>query len=225
MDGIKSNRIYSVIRIATITTSIFLSACNFDPASKQIKSERIELYSMVEVNGEYQQGKMTFAESFVFDEAGNKTEHLIRQADNSLNREGYIYDNEVLTRSNYYDAGENLLSYYIYDYSNGRLKSKKAFDASSDELLRIDEYDYNQKGQLVKQYIKDSKGVTNRTMAFSYDQYGNEIQTTIRNAQGDIILNEEFKITEYDVNKRWLERWSVNNDVPLTSRKRVLDYY
>jgi len=201
------------------------SSCNTEDAPKQIKTERIELYKMIESNGEYKQGNLMHAESFIYDEDGHKVDHKMRQSDNSLHQEKYIYEKGVLKMSTYYDAQEELLSYYNYQYSDDKLIQKKSFEAATEELLRIDDYEYNDKGQLIKQYIKTASGDVNRTMAFSYDQYGNETQVTIRDAAGEIIINEEFKITEYDVNKRWLERWSFNDDKPLTLRKRVFEYY
>lgn len=228
MDGSKITRIYSkaslVSFILCLCSLTFLSCLNEDNP-KLIKTESIELYEMIEVNGEYKQGKLMHAESFVYDQDGHKVDHKMRQSDNSLHQEKYIYEDDVLKMSTYYDAQNELLSYYNYQYDNDKLTQKKSFEAATEELLRIDDYEYSASGQLIKQYIKTAAGDVNRTMAFSYDKHGNETQVTIRDADGEIIINEEFKITEYDVNKRWLERWSFNNDTPLTLRKRVFEYY
>lgn len=207
-----------------ISTLIMTSCANSGP-TKRIKTESIEVYDMIESNGEYIQGNLTFAESYVYDEQGNKLKHLIRQKDNTLHREAYIYDNDVLKKSNYYDANDSLLSFYIYEMENGKVKSRYAHEAATNDLLRIDEYDYNENGQLVKHYIKHATGKINRTMAFGYDQNGNEIQVTVRDDGEEIILNEEFRILDLDVDKRWIERWSINGDTPLTVRKRKLEYY
>jgi len=183
------------------------------------------MYDMIESNGEYVQGNLSFAESFVYDEDGSKLKHLIRQKDNTLHREAYIYEDGILKKSNYYDPNDNLLSYYIYELEGSNIKKRFAHEAATNELLRIDEYEYNENGQILKQYIKNPDGTIDRTMAFSYDQNGNEEQVTIRDDEEQIIVNEEFRILELDVDKRWLERWSINGDTPLTVRKRVLEYY
>lgn len=227
MDGNKIIGIYSRIYLIFCLCICFVSffSCLPEKSDKKVKTENIELYEMIEENGEYMQGKLLHAESFVYDEDGNKLDHKMRQSDNSLHQEKYIYDEGKLKMSTYYNAQHELLSYYNYQYEEGNLINKKSFEADSKELLRIDQYEYNVEGQLIKQYIKTANGETDRTMAFSYDQYGNEIQVTIRDGKGKLIINEEFKITEYDVNKRWLERWSFNDDKPLTLRKRVFEYY
>ena len=62
-------------------------------------------------------------------------------------------------------------------------------------------------------------------MAFGYDKDGNEIQVTIRDNGERVLLTEEFRILDVDVDKRWLERWSIDDDTPLTVRKRKLEYY
>ncbi len=228
MDVRKINRIYSAIvngYILLLISFICCNGCAESGQTKQVKTESTEIYDMVESNGEYSQGNLTFAESYVYDEDGNKLKHLIRQKDNSLHREAYIYDKGQLKKSNYYDANDSLLSYYIYEYANSLITKRLAHEAATDELLRIDEYDYNAKGQLIKQYIKDATGNINRTMAFGYDDHGNETQVTIRDADNRILLTEEFRILDLDVDKRWLERWSLDNDTPLTVRKRKLEYY
>ena len=227
MDGIKISGIYKqlyivICGIALLSLGIY--ACSSDQ-QKVVKTEQIEMYDLKEINGEYEQGAMSFAESFVYDEDGKKLDHRIRQPDNTLHREKYVYKDEQLIKSNYYSADSSLLSFYTYEYENAKLKKRLAYEAGSQELLRIDEYEYDADGRVTKQTIKTETGQVSRTMAFSYDQYGNEIQVTIRDDAGAIIVNEEFKITEYDVDKRWLERWSFNNDIPLTKRKRLLEYY
>jgi len=228
MDGNKITRIYSQAYLNCyflFFLFISFSHCVPDGPPKRIKTESIELYEMVDKNGEYVQGKLLHAETYVYDEKGLKVDHKLRQTDNSLHQEKYIYNEGQLQKSNYYDETEQLLSYYNFQYENDKLSQKNSFDASTDELLRIDDYEYDANGQLIKQSIKTASGDINRTMAFSYDKYGNETQVSIRNAAGELIINEEFKITDYDVDKRWLERWSFNNDIPFTLRKRWLTYY
>ena len=228
MDVRKINRIYSTIvkSLSLLFIYCFIcQACTESGPTKQVKTESIEMYDMIESNGEYTQGNLTFAESYVYDEDGKKLKHLIRQKDNSLQREAYVYDGGKLKRSNYYDSNDSLLSYYIYEYNNDLISKRLAHEAASNELLRIDEYNYNASGQLIKQYIKDATGTINRTMAFSYDKDGNEIQVTIRDNGERVLLTEEFRILDVDVDKRWLERWSIDDDTPLTVRKRKLEYY
>lgn len=227
MDGIKISGVYKhlyIIVYGIFILSLGISACSSEQ-QKLVKTEQVEMYDLKEINGEFQQGAMSFAESFVYDELGNKLDHRIRQADNTLHREKYVYKDDQLIKSNYYSADSTLLSFYTYEYENGNLTNRNAYEAESQDLLRIDEYEYDADGRVIKQIIKTEKGNVSRTMAFGYDQYGNEIQVTIRDDSGNIIVNEEFKITEYDVDKRWLERWSFNNDTPLTKRKRLLEYY
>jgi len=204
--------------------SISILSCS-DSELKRVKSENLELYDIVDVNGEHEKGSLNFSESRVYDEDGKEVKHLVRQKDNSLFREAFMYKAGKLTRSNYYNSDSVMISYYTYDMEGGMIKNKKSYDAQSQELLRIETFDYDTKGQLAKKSIKDASGVISRTMAFGYDQYGNEIQVTIRDGSGKILVNEEHKITQYDVNKRWLEKWSFFDDKPLSYRIRTLDYY
>jgi len=201
-----------------------LMSCTPD-GLKQVKSENLEVYSVKDVDGEYEKGPLSFSESRVYDERGNEIKHLIRQKDNSLFREAFMYDKGDLIRSNYYNSDSLLISYYTYELEAGLIKTKKSFDAQNDELLRIETYEYNSKGLRNKKTISEASGTLSRTMVFAHDQYGNEIQVTVRDGTGKIILNEMHKILSYDVDKRWLEKWSFFDDKPISYRRRTLDYY
>ncbi len=211
---------YTILSLALV----LLWSCA-DESPKKVKSENLELFSVNDVNGEYEQGALRFSESRIYDEEGNELKHLVRQKDNSLFREAFVYDQGVLIRSNYYNSDSTMISYYTYAVEDGKIKTKNSYDAENDELLRIETFEYNDEGQMIKKSISEASGALSRTMAFGYDQHGNEIQVTIRDGAGKILVNEEHKILAYDVNKRWLEKWSFFDDKPLSYRKRTLDYY
>jgi len=200
---------------------IMLSSCSSND-NQIVSSESLELYKIVSDNGEFKQGPLSFSEIHFYNTKNQEVEHHVYNADSDdPNKEYFIFENGTATKSEYFAPDGQKMSYYTYQYDkDGNVTEKQSFDASNDELLRIEEFEFDDQGQMTKQLIREADGQLSRTMALSYDSNGNETQTTIRDGLGNILVNEEYRITKLDDQKRWIEKWSFYNDQPISLRKR-----
>lgn len=203
---------------------VTISSCKMED-NQIVSSEKLELYKVEDDNGEMKEGPISFSEIHFYNEKEQEVEHHVFNAGSDLpHKEYFKFENGKAIKSEYFSTDDQLMSYYTYQYNDSGLVSEKhSFDASNDELLRIEEFEYNEKDQLLKQLVREANGQLFRTMAFSYDTNGNETQTTIRDGLGNILVNEEYRITKYDDQKRWTEKWSFFNDQPISLRKRSFD--
>lgn len=116
-----------------------MSCANTD--SKPIpRTEKLEVYTIKEENGEFVKDKLKFAEAFVYGDLGQTMHHFIlNEAGDIINKEAMSYnDRGELTRSEYYNMFDSLLSYYTYEIMDKGLEVKKSYDASNNELLRVE---------------------------------------------------------------------------------------
>lgn len=208
-----------LVLIVVLTISLYSCTTN---DHQIVSSESLELYKIVSENGEFIEGPLTFSEIHFYNANDQEVEHHVYNAENDLpNKEFFIFENGKATKSEYFSPNGQKMSYYTYQYDkNGHTTEKRSFDASNEELLRIEEFEFDPAGQMTKQLIREADGQLSRTMALSYDVNGNETQTTIRDGLGNILVNEEYRITKLDDQKRWIEKWSFFNDQPISLRKR-----
>ncbi len=121
----------------------------------------------------------------------------------------------------YIDGRDQTLSYYKYiNDDKGKAISSFAFDASNDELLRVEQYSYKN-NLLHSKRIFDGNMNANRRYVFSYDEKKNETGFIVYNAKDSLMVNEEFKITKVDENNKWVEKWGFANGKPVTFHKRT----
>lgn len=204
-----------------------LSSCQDTTSKTPIpRTEKIEVYSVKNVEGEFVKSKIKFAEAYVYGDDGRKVDHFILDEDGGIiNKEKMIYDErDVLTRSEYYNMFDSLLSYYTYAYEGKDTEVKKSYDASNNELLRIEKVYKDNNGWDTKKELYSADNQLQRVYSFQYDEYGNETYFSILNALGERIRSEQFKISKMDENNQWLERWGFENDKPISCRSRKFGY-
>lgn len=200
-------------------------------------SQQEELYTeiLTEVfqpelqDSSYVQGKLKFSEGYIFDKQGKELQHRLYELDGSIKGvEKQIFeDNSALaTGANYFDAQDNLLSYYKFYYNDqDQLTRKLAFEAGSDELLRIEHYHYDQAGNKIAKEIRSADDKIQSVYNYSFDEYGNEEGIIIRDNQNNIIYEEDFKIIAKDKDKKWVQKWGFKGEEAISfsiKRKRLL---
>ena len=129
---------------------IFITSCNQD---SEIYTEIVtEVYNVTEYSEEPKLGAIQFSDSYIYDSKGKEIQYRIYNTDGSL-KGSEIKDyseTESPSKSLFYDANDQLLSYYKLEYNtDGLLDRKLGFEANTDELLRIEKYHYDQQGNRI----------------------------------------------------------------------------
>jgi len=215
---------YSAILLAIFC---LLVACKEEVSNlPQVKQEKNQVWSVIEVDGEHKKDKITYLESYEYDEKGHEIGHLIYNVDGTLSgKELSVFNNdfEQPVGTRYYTADDSLLSYYTLKYNNeGQKISRHGYDASNDELLRIEEYKYDSRGNMIQKDLRNADESLQSSYIFSYDGFGNKTSLRIQDGNGNIRIAEDYRITKFDANKQWLENWSWRDDKPVNFRTREL---
>lgn len=214
-------RLFFII-IASFYTLI---ACN-DSELKITKTIKTTVFS-VEGTTAYQIDTIQFIEKEFFDDRDVKLEHHYYNADETLKAKE-IYEFTAGSRyaknSSYYDEAGNKLSHYKFMYDgSGKRISSHAYDASNDELLRIERYQYNDQGLRSVKEIRDADDVLSRSFLFGYDAEGIQNSLTVANPEGKILFREDYKIIGRDkVSNEWVEMWGFIGKTPNTCKVREI---
>lgn len=216
---------------STIFFSLFLLlSCSQEEKQRPVlKQEKNQVWSIAEVDGEFQKDAITYLDSYEYDEDGNEIGHMLYDVDGTIMGKELSVFNDGFKQpvgTRYYTPEDSLLSYYTLKYDDdGNKISRNGYDASNDELLRIESYAYDKKGNMVRKDIKDAAGRIQSTFIFSYDAFGNKTSLTIKDANDNVRIAEDYRITKFDKDKQWLENWSWRNDAPVNFRTRELIYW
>ena len=185
--------------------------------------EVIEVFNAINDGKEAVKGKLTFKETKVTDGQGNKKEHWYYNREGQLTTfERYIYGkgDKYPFKSNFYDYKDSLLSYYVFEYDDKGNKIKtNSYDASSNELLRVEEFAYNEKNQRVQRKIKTASDELVRRYEFRFDKKGNESTYAVYDAEDKLLLAQAFSVVKSDENG-WTETWSFKDEAPYTIKTR-----
>ncbi|WP_235295888.1 hypothetical protein [Portibacter marinus] len=198
-----------------------------DPKSYLIK-EKNQVWSVKEVDGEFSKDQLTYLETYEYDSDGNEIGHLIYNTDGELNgKELSVFDDNhtrpIGTR--YYTPQDSLLSYYHLTYNEkGEKITRKGFDAATDELLRIERFSYDDKGNMIRKEIRTHEDQLLASYVFKYDEFGNKTDMASYNGEGIERVREIYKITKRDNENQWLENWGWQGERPVTFRTRELIY-
>ncbi len=202
----------------------FVACQNPNPGvAKTIKTT----FFSVEGTEAYQVDTIQFIEKELFDSRDVKIEHHYLFADGNLKaKEIYEFTGQSkYAKSSYYeDFDGNKLSYYkfLYDEKGNRVSSH-AFDASNDELLRIERYSYNENGDRILKEVRDATDVLNRAFTFGYDKDGNQNSLTVSSAEGKILFREDYKIIGRDKKtNEWVEMWGFVGATPNSCKVREI---
>ena len=198
-------------------------SCKNDGKSAYWNMEVIEIYSVVNKGTEATRGELTFKETKVRDAEGKDQEHWYYNRDGQLTTfERYIYEKgeSLPHKSNFYDQRDSLLSYYTFRYDNkGNKTITNSFDASSDELLRVEHFEYDKNNNRIGREIRSADGQLVRKYKFTFDKDGNEKTYAVFDGDGKQLVGEAFNIVKSDKNG-WTEKWSFRNKKASTIKTR-----
>lgn len=205
--------------------SLILFSCGGDSLTTGPYEIATKIYGVKGSGTEFEKDTLQMIEIEHFD----KDQKLIKkeffdQNEQLTGIQTYVYENNSSTysRSEYKSPKGILLSYYKHDYdSNGNMKSIRAFNGVTDEFLRIERFEYNAKNQRIVRDIRNSADQVQRKYGFTFDGFDNETSMNVQYANGEVLFEEEYKITKYDDQKRWLEKWGFYKNEPNSYRERT----
>jgi len=207
-----------------VLLGIVFSHFSCESPNTYVKSEINEVYSVQGSSDEFRAGNLLYRDSIVFQHENlPKAKYIFDKAQLTILGQEVYPDvtTESQVRSDYSDSEGNPLSYYKLSLNSDKRKARsEAYDASNDELLRIEEMDYNAKGELSSRRIFTSAGQLASSYSFVYDAFGNEIIKVTQHLLRDTTITEESRITKYDESKKWTEKWGFINDKPVAYYKR-----
>lgn len=135
-------------------------------------------------------------------------------------REVYQYSNEGIRPSGslYYDSEGALQSTYKFSYVDTLKSRVEAFAGDTDELLRIERFQYDTNGNMVVRMILEADESPQRIFRFGHDEFGNEVNMTMTDGSGNKLLTETYEIVTIDEQNRWVEKFGYLNDdsLPIT---------
>ncbi len=192
-------------------------------ASLKSKTETLEIFKTVGTEVNMEAGEMQYYEATEYEGRRKKSTSYFEANGLLKGKEVFGYDDSqdtVPIKADYFDNNNKLLSYYKYIKNNkGQSIASFAFDASNDELLRIEQYNYKD-SKIHSKRVFDAAMNPSRRYAFTYDQYGNETSFQVYNAKDSIMAYESFKITKMDPSNHWVEKWGFVNGKPMTLHKK-----
>ncbi|MFT6335909.1 MAG: hypothetical protein ACJATI_002664 [Halioglobus sp.] len=145
------------------------------------------------------------------------TSKTIYNQDQSIKgKEVYTFDDktDLAIGSKFYGPAGELLSTYKYTYEDTLKSFSHAYAGDTDELLRIEGFQYDNKGNMVRKTIYNELKQKQKSFMFGHDQYGNEVKMVLTDQNDKLILTETYEIVTVDDKKRWLERYGYVNDNP-----------
>lgn len=212
------------IAVLLITSLYICIACKSDDTRKIVRSEKTTIFS-VEGTTQYQVDTIQYAEIEHFDADDIKIEHHYLYPNGDLKAKqifDFLENKKLASGSKYYDYDGSFLSYYRYDYDDQDQQSASlAYDASNDELLRIEHYQYNAKGLRTVKEIRDANNTLSRSFSFSYDDEDNMSSLTVSDSKGKIIFREDYKVIgKNKVTGKWTELWGFIGKIPNSCKVR-----
>lgn len=188
----------------------------------------LERWTVTGDKGSKEKEAIQYLETTQYDKSGEEKARLFYDQNKNLAaKEIRIFEEGTFVPkgSQYKDAKDSLLSYYVFETdSEDQIIKSKAFDANSDELLRIEKFKYNSSGHLIEKTILSSEGLPVRIMKYIVDEKGNEEQVQVLQGDGTEVLTEVFDITKFNKQGLWIEKWGYVNDKPFSFVNRRISY-
>jgi hypothetical protein len=205
--------------------AVGFTACKQDNAAK-FENETLEIYSTKGSGNAVEKDSLEYLEKKVMENARVKHIEYFYSTGLLKGREVMLYsdkDGSAPIGSNFVDPDNKPMSYYKFiNNSKGQKIASFAFDASNDELLRVEKYEYDKKGFMKVKQIYRSDFLKEKTYAFTHDSVGNEITMSVYGANDSLVVAEAYTVIKADANKKWTERWSFVNGNPKTMHRRLM---
>lgn len=207
-----------------ILLTILICSCTQENSDKNnAYTETVEIYNVVEDKSGAAQGTMIYKESVKYK---GKNQPVWRKFYDKQGQpkgeERYIYTREELpTKSEYFDTNDSLLSTYILTNDKNLKRRSVAMQGAQEEILRIEEFDYNKKGERITRTIKTAASEVDKVYNFGFDDSGNETSLTVNDGDGKEVYTINYTISKKDNRNRWIESWGFKNDKPIQVKYRT----
>jgi len=201
--------------------SLLWVSCKSDSSKDTQEKEMVEIYSIVLANDTTKIGKLTYKDVKFLNDEGKVVKQEYYDKEGILKGVEYIDRTKAKRHSEYYTPDSVLLSYYDLVYDMDVLTLKSAFDGSSGEFLRAEQYRYDEAGNRLEKIILDAEGNISRVYKFVYDDHGNELGFSGFDEKGELFVMETYSITAMDDQNRWTEKWGKRDNVPWSYYKRT----
>jgi hypothetical protein len=201
---------------------LFTFACKEDLTYE----EMLSIYTTKQDQKGYVKDSLIYQESILYQGDKKVLTTYFDSKSRKYGFESFIYDNRgAIIQADYKDSKDSILSYYKYICdSKGKQISSTAFDASNDQPLRTENYEYDFNNKLKVKEIFNTENILQRRYTFENDSNGLPNTMYVTDHQGDTIATEVYKYTKYDDKKRWTEKWGFVNDIPKTYYQRSFNH-
>lgn len=162
----------------------------------------------------YAKGKLKYMEQENF-KGKRLLDKTIYNEDQSIRgKEVYVYDNnsKYPSGSKYYDKEGTLQSTYKFKFQDSLKTISEGYEGDGGELLRIERFQYDNKGNMVRKTISNSLNQKQKSFLFSHDANGNEVNMVLLNAEDKQVLSEAYEVVSKTKDGKWLEKWGYLND-------------
>lgn len=196
-----------------IIISILTIRCSTEkPKTSSIITEVYEVDSGAD--DKYAKGSLKYMEHENF-EGKRMVDKTFYNNDQTIRgKEIYTFEGNSIypSGSKYYDKSGALLSTYNFEYQDSLKIKAEGYEGDGDELLRIEGFQYDNKGNMVSKTIYNSYNQKQKTFLFGHDANGNEIKMVLLNQDDKQVLSETYEIVTISENGEWLEKWGYLND-------------
>ena len=203
---------------------MLLIGCKSDKVSKS--SIITEVYEVDEgADNDYAKGQLKYMEHENF-EGERMVDKTFYNKDQTI-RGKEVYQFEGKSKypigSKYYDQNGKLLSTYKFTYQDTLKIQSQAYEGDSDELLRIEGFQYDNKGNRVSKTIYNDLNQKQKSFLFGHDANGNEIKMVLLDQNDNLVLSETYEIVTMTSDGEWLEKWGYLNDskAPVTFYHKI----
>lgn len=194
---------------------MFLNGCSPEkPKNSSIITEVYEVDSGAD--DKYAKGKLKYMEHENFEGKRMVNKTFYNPDQTIRGKEIYVFEGKSIypSGSKYYDKSGALMSTYNFKYQDSLRVKSEGFEGDKGELLRIEGFQYDNKGNLVSKTIYNSFNQKQKTFLFGHDSKGNEIKMVLLDQDDKQVLSETYEIVTVSDNGGWIEKWGYLNDSP-----------
>lgn len=217
--SVKNSRIYRQRFLLVLGLALLAASCKNQDV---VPGELLVIHEIYQVTGDEQSKKPTVLK---YKDAKLYKKGLLEQTtffeiDNTVKSYEFVQKDGDSGITNYYDADSSLLAIYNIEYKGTNIVKRMGYEGHSKELLRTESFEYDHNGNVIKKSIFDNKGQLSSFFKMDYDNDANEISFSRHRADGQMIDEETFVISEKNERGEWLERWGYRNDMPSSFHRR-----
>lgn len=208
-----------------ILVLFLICSCSQENSDKYfVYTEEVEIFNVIEDESGAGSGNLIYKESTKFKGKNKPVWRKFYEANGDFKgEERYLYKGDGLPyKSEYYNSNDSLLSTYLLTNDNNLKRRTVAMQGDGEEILRIEEFDYNKKGDRTQRIIKTAASEVDKIYNFGFDDSGNETSVTVKDPEGKVVYTINYTITKKDSRNRWVEAWGFQNDKPIQVKYRKI---